>query len=211
MGGGRRIGRARLIAWLFTLAAGVVGVAPAIRSPLRWTGIDAELAALILTLVAIIWYTRFTYEGLSVLREAELLRETRVKNGIARLLQAELGRLDRYIRGRIDEDRTHKVTLRHPVLLSCLERPELFSEELVRKLLGLSGLLSSLERRSGPLTGERKAKWLARAKKTVIAIDQVARTVESECGAGLVFGRSVKWPDRGELPPSPFRAEPEAD
>ena len=134
----------RTLAWGATAASLVLAVAPgfqALRSGLT-PSYDGSLAVLTATLIAIIWYTQYTYESLQYARATVDIQRRSARTSLATGLLDEL----RWLDGILAQIHSHGGTatfdpLSHPLLETALAQSSVFSPQTAAKLSGFHALL----------------------------------------------------------------------
>jgi hypothetical protein len=125
----------RRVAWLATFAAAVLAVLPGIVGLLqgRTVHMESTVAVLTATLIAVIWYTRFTYEALELSRSQIAAERTRAKASLATALLAEIQWLLPRLKGYFQNPRRATGSLAHPVLSEVIKNATLFDPSTIRR------------------------------------------------------------------------------
>jgi hypothetical protein len=186
---------------------------------------DANVAVLTATLVAVIWYTQFTFEALAFTRQRDNQERQRAKATLATGLLEELSWLEGMLEQTyVDGPYSYYDPFDHPLLASALANSTLFGPDTVASLARFHALLRDVragmeQYRSNPnqLLGTPKGPNNARKKeffwfmqsKAAFAIQAIPAAVNALCTEGGILrqretteGHSM--PNLPSLPSSPF-------
>jgi hypothetical protein len=166
-----------------------------------------EVAVLTVTLIAIIWYTAFTYETLTFARERDLQELRRARASLATALLSELrwlySILEDFARGQALHGE-----IATPVLDSALQQATLFTPDTNDRL---AHVITAIRRLRGELdTGPRNSGDLRRpsAAATCIAISDLVPLLQSEGGQLPRFSETesiAPSESSSALPLNPFK------
>lgn len=142
--------KSRSLAWSSTLLSIVLAIAPGIMSLVGSGGAryDAPLAVLTATLVAIIWYTQYTFEALHFARVGPEQQRARARKSIATGLLDELRWLDGIVEQiQLSGPASLYDPLSHPMLESAFAQNAIFDADCSARISSFHALLRDL--RSG--------------------------------------------------------------
>ena len=200
---------------------GAIGVAKG-----RMPTYDAPLAVLTATLIALIWYSEYTFQTLHHYRTRDELERSRARTVLATGLLGEL----QWIEGRLEQVRkfgpySDYDPLEHPVLETVLVKADVFAPKTVSDLARFHALLRDVRSivnawRSNPdmfgpigtadyYRGRKNFKHVAEAKAH-FALNALPALVESLVGEGGTLPARDTTPaiaiGEGDLPPLPDSA-----
>ena len=212
--------KVRMIPWVFTATSLALALLPGALALIQGSKsyYDSTLAVLTATLVAIIWYTYFTFETLQHAQTRDAEERRRARQSLASGVLAELRWLEEvleqvYVEGPfVIQD-----VLEHPLLQQAITQSTLFHPTTVEKLSHFHSLLRDVrngmnEYRANPTGIPRERKGLfkysmqAKAGFVIQALPDVVAALVGE--GGVLEKRVLEQPlENGalpSLPPSPF-------
>lgn len=181
---------------------------------------DGSLATLAATLVAVIWYTYFTYQSLRRAEQRDEQERLRARKALATGLLAEISFLEITLEQLYAKQIPASEALRHPLLDSAIAQAALFEPDTVAKLSEFQALIldvrSPLEQfREDPasMLGQDRGFWLARQRKLAdhlaakagFAIQYIPTVARALQDAGGVLKPREPMPvvPAGQVPPLP--------
>lgn len=209
----------RVIAVLATCTSLLLALFPGVLAMLtgQRAEYDAALAVLTATLVAVIWYTQFTFEALHLARTRDFDKRQRARRTLATGLLDELSWLDGLLCQVIQHGpHTFYNPFSHPILEQAIVQNTLFEPETISLLSRFHALLRDLRasvneyRSQGALLGGQRSEYRhfcqAKAFFSIRALPALVSARETEGGTRLPrdLGESLEGPNFPPLPPSVF-------
>lgn len=219
--------RSRFMAWVATGTSLLAATWPGIECAVTRSGCvyDAQLAVLTATLLAVIWYTYYTFESLEHSRSRDAAERTRARTTLASGLLAELLWLEDMLdQIYVDGPFTGYDMFGHPMCEAAIARADLFEPATLPPLTRFVSLLNDVRNgvnefrvNPAPILGADPLKHAANKKrfryfmqaKAGYALQALPPLVEALIKeGGVVSKRDIEEPITDgtlpKLPKSPF-------
>lgn len=207
-------GRVVAVTWLLSIAALILAVAPILLPDQVAHTYRADVAVLAATLVAVIWYTRYTYASLVQARELADEERRSLRKSLASALLSELKRLEAGLRQIHANGSRGHVAWHRPVVDTAFRQLALFSPATSQYLADFSSLHEDVRfglaiGRENGMNGNQDYERSLRTR-AAFAIEVIPRLVEAlERDGGEMPPRrpdpaAEEVPDLQESPFGPF-------